>query len=160
MRLTADEAFRAYGDRIFRAALSVCRNQADADDVVQDVMIRYHSLGQQYESEEHLKAWLLRVAVNRAKDITASFWRRNKTSWEDCMEEAAFEEPADGRLFAAVMGLPERYRIVIHLFYYEEYSVREIADILRRREGTVKSQLNRGRALLKTKLKEEWDDDE
>lgn len=55
MRLTTDEAFRAYGDRIFRAALSVCRNRADADDVVQDVMIRYHSLGQQYESEEHLR---------------------------------------------------------------------------------------------------------
>ena len=160
MRLTADEAFRAYGGRIFRAALSVCRNQADADDVVQDVMIRYHSLGQQYESEEHLKAWLLRVTINRARDITSSFWRRNKTSWEDCMEAAAFEDPADGRLFAAVMELPERYRSVIHLFYYEDYSVREIAEILHSREGTVKSQLNRGRALLKTKLKEEWDDDE
>lgn len=76
------------------------------------------------------------------------------------MEAAAFEDPADGRLFAAVMELPERYRSVIHLFYYEDYSVREIAEILHSREGTVKSQLNRGRALLKTKLKEEWDDDE
>ena len=76
------------------------------------------------------------------------------------MAEAAFEEPADGRLFAAVMELPERYRIVIHLFYYEDYSVREIAKLLHCREGTVKSQLSRGRALLKTKLKEEWDDDE
>ena len=66
----------------------------------------------------------------------------------------------DSRLFEAVMELPDKYRTVIHLFYYEEYSVREIADILRCREGTVKSQLSRGRALLKTKLKEDWNDDE
>ena len=76
------------------------------------------------------------------------------------MNELEFEAPEDSRLFEAVMELPDKYRTVIHLFYYEEYSVREIADILRCREGTVKSQLSRGRALLKTKLKEDWNDDE
>ena len=76
------------------------------------------------------------------------------------MNELEFEAPEDSRLFAAVMNLPDKYRTVIHLFYYEDYSVREIAQILRCREGTVKSQLSRGRTLLKTMLKEEWDDDE
>ena len=76
------------------------------------------------------------------------------------MEELAFEEPEDGRLFEAVMRLPEKYRTVIHLFHYEGYAVQEIADILRRSQGTVKSQLNRGRKLLKNMLQEEWDDDE
>ena len=76
------------------------------------------------------------------------------------MEELPFEEPGDGRLFEAVMSLPARYRMVIHLYYYEGYSVSEIAGILRCRDGTVKSQLSRGRALLKKMLKEDWSDDE
>lgn len=160
MRASVDEIFRKYGDRIFSAAFSVCRNRADADDVVQDTLIRYHSLNKEFESEEHLKAWLLRVAINRAKDIVRSFWRRNQTPWEDYMDELAFEEPEDSRLFEAVMALPEKYRTVIHLFYYEDYAVDEIAHILGRPKGTVKSQLNRGRALLKNMLQEDWNNDE
>ena len=160
MKLSAEEAFHKYADRMFCAAFSVCRNKMDADDAVQDALIKYHSLSLDYEDENHLKAWLLRVVINRAKDISSSFWRRNKVPWEDYMSELEFEAPEDSRLFEAVMGLPDKYRTVIHLFYYEEYSVREIADILRCREGTVKSQLSRGRALLKTKLKEDWNDDE
>ena len=76
------------------------------------------------------------------------------------MNELPFEEPEDSRLFEAVMRLPDKYRIVVHLFYYEDYTIAEIAQILKRREGTVKSQLNRGRKLLKTMLMEEWNDDE
>lgn len=160
MRLSVDETFQKYGDRIFSAAFSVCRNRADADDVVQDTLIRYYSLNKEFENEAHLKAWLIRVAVNRAKDITSSFWRRNTVEWEDYMDELVFEAPEDSRLFEAVMRLPEKYRTVIHLFYYEDYAVEEIAAILRRPKGTVKSQLNRGRALLKNLLQEEWNDDE
>ena len=70
MRLSVDEIFQKYGDRIFSAAFSICQNQADANDVVQDTLIRYYSLGKDYENEAHLKAWLIRVALNRAKDIT------------------------------------------------------------------------------------------
>ncbi len=160
MRLTADEAIRRYGDRMYAAAFSVCRSHDDADDAVQDALIKYHTLRLDYHDEEHLKAWLLRVTINRAKDIASSFWRRNTASWEDYMATLPFEAPEDSRLFEAVMRLPEKYRTVIHLFYYEEYSVREIAQLLRSREGTVKSQLSRGRKLLKTMLGEEWDDDE
>ena len=160
MRLSVEDTFRKYGDRIFSAAFSVCRNKSDADDVVQDTLIRYFSLNKEFESEEHLKAWLLRVAINRAKDIASSFWRRNTVEWEDYIEDLAFEEPEDSRLFEAVMRLPEKYRTVIHLFYYEDYAVEEISGILRRPAGTVKSQLNRGRTLLKNMLQEEWNDDE
>ncbi len=160
MRLSAAEAFEKYGDRLFSAAFSVCRNRMDADDAVQDTLMKYIALNTDYGDESHLKAWLLRVVINRAKDISASFWRRNKVPWEDYMNELTFEVPEDSRLFEAVMHLPDKYRIVIHLYYYEEYSVREIAAILRCREGTVKSQLSRARALLKSTLMEEWDDDE
>lgn len=160
MKLSVDETFQKYGDRIFSAAFSVCQNQADADDVVQDTLIRYYSIDKDFENETHLKAWLIRVAINRAKDITSSFWRRNKVEWEDYMDELIFEEPEDSRLFEAVMRLPEKYRTAIHLFYYEDYAIEEIAGILRRPVGTVKSQLNRGRKLLKNMLQEEWNDDE
>ena len=159
MRLSVDEVFRAYGDRLFTVAFNLCQNRADADDVVQDTLIKYYTLGKEFEDETHLKAWLIRLAVNRAKDITTSFWRRNKVEWEDYMDELPFREPEDSRLFEAVMRLPEKYRLVIHLCYYEDYAVEEIARILRRPAGTVKSQLNRGRGLLKEMLKEEWDDD-
>ncbi len=160
MRLAVDEAFCRYGDRVFSAAFSVCRNRADADDATQDTFIKYYSLKTEYESEDHIRAWLLRVAINRAKDIAGSFWHRNKVAWEDYMDELPFEAPEDRNLFEAVMRLPDQYRAVIHLFYYEEYSVDEIARILNRRAGTVKSQLSRGRMLLKNMLEEEWDDDE
>lgn len=160
MKLTVDEAFDKYKDRVFSAAFSVCQNPADADDIVQNTFLKYHALDLDFVSEIHLKAWLIRVAVNQAKDLVKSFWHRNKVVWEEYMDEIPFEEPADSRLFGAVMGLPRKYRIVIHLFYYEDYSVSEIADILNCREGTVKSQLNRGRKLLKSMLLEEWDDDE
>lgn len=160
MRLSVDDTFRKYGDRIFTAAFSVCQNRADADDVVQDTLIRYYTLDKEFENEAHLKAWLIRVAVNRARDITSSFWRRNTVEWEDYMDELVFEAPEDSRLFQAVMRLPEKYRTVIHLFYYEDYAVEEIAAILRCPKGTVKSQLNRGRKLLKNMLQGEWNDDE
>lgn len=159
MRLSVDDIFQKYADRIFSAAFSVCQNRADADDAVQDTLIRYDALQKDFASEVHLKAWLLRVAINRAKDLRSSFWRRNTVEWEDCAD-IAFQAPEDSRLFEAVMRLPEKYRTVIHLFYYEGYAVEEISGILRRPAGTVKSQLNRGRALLKNMLQEEWNDDE
>ena len=160
VRLSVDEAFTRYKDHVFSAAFNVCQNWTDADDVVQSTFLKYYNLDLAFESEEHLKAWLLRVAINHARDLTKSFWQRNRVPWEDYMNELPFEEPEDSRLFEAVMRLPEKYRVVIHLFYYEDYAITEIAQILNRREGTVKSQLNRGRKLLKTILMEEWEDDE
>lgn len=160
MRLSAEEAFRLYGDRLFAAAFSVCRNRADADDVVQDTLVKYHTQDRDFDSPEHVKAWLIRVAINRARDLKTSFWQKNRVTWETYMDQLVFEAPEDSRVFQAVMELPKKYRIVIHLFYYEDYSIREIAGILRCREGTVKSQLSRGRMLLKNMLKEEWNDDE
>ena len=160
MKRSVDDAFREYGDRVFAAAFQICGNRADADDVVQDTFVKYYTLDREYESEAHLKAWLLRVAINRAKDVAGSFWRRNTVSWEEYMEELDFAAPEDSRLFQAVMELPRKYRVPIHLYYYEEYSVEEIAKLLGSRQGTVKSQLSRGRKLLKSMLTEEWDDDE
>lgn len=159
MRLSADEAFRRYGDRVFSAAFSVCQNREDADDVVQDTFIKYYTRNEDYIDDSHLKAWLLRVAINCAKDITGAFWRRNRVSWEEYMEQLEFVQPEDKSLFQAVMELPEKYRLVIHLFYYEEYSIAEIAALLRSTQGTVKARLSRGRTLLKSMLTEDGNHD-
>ncbi len=143
-----ETAFRLYGDRVFSAAFSVTGNQADADDAVQDTYLRYCSYDKEFTDEDHIRAWLLRVAINRARDQKRSFWEKHRVSWEDYMETLSFEALEDKSLFEAVMSLPAKYRTVIHLFYYEDYSVARIAEILHSREGTVKSQLNRGRQLL------------
>lgn len=160
MKLSMEEAFRKYGDRVFTVAFHVCRNREDADDVVQDTFLKYHAMQMDYESEEHIKAWLLRTAINRSKDILKSFWRIHMTPWEDYMNELEFDQPEDKELFEIVMHLPRKYRIVVHLYYYEEYSVEKISRILSIPSGTVKSQLSRARTLLKNELMEEWKDDE
>lgn len=159
MKPPTEEVFESYGDRLFSVAFTVCQNREDAEDVLQDTLLRYDRAQKEFESGEHVKAWLIRVAINRAKDIRACFWRRNRADWEESMAALPFEEEADSRLFQAVMRLEEKYRIVIHMFYYEDYDIREIAGILGCPVGTVKSRLSRARALLKTTLGEEWNND-
>ncbi len=149
-----------YKDNLFAVAFNVCKNAADADDVVQDTFIQYHTQTRQFESEQHIKAWLIRVAINRAINVTRSLWRRSSLPLEEYMESLPFETPEESTLFAQVMALPEKYRVVIHLFYYEDYPVRDIASILKVSEANVKVRLSRGRGLLKKALKEEWSDDE
>jgi len=159
MRLTTEEAVLRYRKALFAAAFSVCRDRDDADDAVQEALLRYHTHPVEFTDENHLKAWLLRVTVNCAHDITSAFWRRHRETLEDFAETLSFEAPEDRGVFAAAMGLPEKYRVVVHLFYYEGYSVREIGDILHLRENTVKSRLDRGRKLLKNTLKEDWENE-
>ena len=159
MRQTVQELAASYQGSLFAAAFNVCRNAQDAEDVVQDTFVQYYTSKKEFESEQHIRAWLMRVAVNKAKNINRTFWRRNKISIEDYMETLVFETPAAETLFETVMQLPDKYRIVIHLYYYEEYAVREIAQILKLSESNVKIRLSRGRAMLKETLKEEWDDD-
>lgn len=159
MRQTVQELATLYQGNLFAMAFNICKNAQDAEDIVQDTFVQYYTTKKEFESEQHIRAWLMRVAVNKAKNVTRTFWRRNKVSIEDYMETLIFETPEAENLFETVMHLPEKYRIVIHLYYYEDYAVREIADILKLSESNVKIRLSRGRVLLKEALKEEWDDD-
>lgn len=160
MRRSAQELFEKYQDNLYIIAFNVCKNAEDAKDVVQDTFIQYYSAKKEFDDEQHIRAWLIRVAINKAKNVNNTFWRRNKMSLEDYMETLAFETPESEELFETVMHLPEKYRIVVHLFYYEDYNVHEIADILKLTESNVKVRLSRGRSLLKEKLQEEWGNDE
>ena len=154
MRLQTDVVDKKYRDSLFAAAFQICRNAADADDVVQETLLKYHRHVKEFESEEHLKAWLLRVAVNQAKNVRRSLWRHRVVPIGDYMETLGFESKESENLFAEVMRLPGKYRIVIHLHYYEGYSTAEIAQLLRMKQSTVCTQLERGRKLLKNMLLE------
>ncbi len=159
MRQSLHELAAMYQDNLFAVAFNICQNTQDAEDVIQDTFVQYYTTKKEFDSEEHIRAWLIRVAVNKAKNVTRTFWRRNKVSIEDFTEMLAFETPESETLFETMMQLPKKYRIVIHLYYYEDYSVGEIAKILKLSESNVKTRLMRGRAKLREVLKEEWDDD-
>ena len=159
MRMETQALTETYRDRLFAAAFQVCGNAADAEDAAQEALLRYHISEKQFESEQHIRAWLLRVAINCAKNVSRSFFRRNTVPLEDYMDSLEFDSGESREIFREVMNLPETYRLVIHLYYYEDYSVAEIGRILGLTESNVKVRLSRGRQLLKKALQEVWDDE-
>lgn len=160
MRQPVQELIERYQKNLYAAAFNICKNQMDAEDVVQETFVQYYTTKKEFDNEQHIKAWLLRVTINKAKNLSMTFWRKHKCSLEDYMETLVFPDIHSRDLFEEVMKLPEKYRIVIHLFYYEEYSIREIAEILKLTESNVKVRLSRGRAALKSSLKGDWENDE
>ena len=160
MRIPVQELVEMYKDNIYAAAFNICKSAADAEDVVQDTFLQYYMTKKEFDDEKHIRYWILRVAIKKKKNIQSSFRRKNEMSLEDYVETLTFETPESRELFEEVMKLPEKYRVVIHLFYYEDYSVKEIAKILRTTESSVKVRLSRGRAKLKDALKEEWEDEQ
>ena len=157
MRLPTQTVIQMYQDNLFRIAFSICQNREDAEDVVQETFLRYHSGAVDFNDEMHIRAWLIRVTINQSKNMLRTFWHRNRTSLEDYMEQLNFSDTESQELFETVMKLPEKYRTVIHLFYYEGCSTAEIARILNRKESSVRSDLRRGREQLKHILKEAYD---
>ena len=159
MRMETQALAETYRDRLFAAAFQVCGNAADAEDAAQEALLRYHISEKQFESEQHIRAWLLRVAINCAKNVSRSFFRRNTVPLEDYMDSLEFDSGESREIFREVMNLPETYRLVIHLYYYEDYSVAEIGRILGLTESNVKVRLSRGRQKHKKALQEVWDDE-
>ena len=148
MRQSVQELIDDYQNNLYAIAFNICKNPSDAQDVVQDTFIQYYTIKKEFEDEQHLRAWLIRVAINKAKNMTLTFWHQHKVSLEEYMETLTFETPESENLFEEVMKLPKKYRIVIHLFYYEDYSVKEIAEILKLSHSNVKVRFSRARALL------------
>lgn len=160
MRLPVEMLVERYHQNLFAVAFNVCKNREDAEEVVQDAFIQYHLKRLDFQSEEHIRAWLIRVTINKAKNAARTFWRRHRTSLEETMAALNFNDQESEQLFEAVMALPQKYRIVVHLFYYEDYSVHEMAELLSLSESNVKTRLSRARAMLRDTLKEVWSDDE
>ena len=160
MRLPVEMLVERYHQNLFAVAFNVRKNREDAEEVVQDAFIQYHLKKLDFQSEEHIRAWLIRVTINKAKNAARTFWRRHRTSLEETMAALTFDDQESERLFETVMALPQKYRIVVHLFYYEDYSVHEMAELLSLSESNVKTRLSRARAMLRDTLKEVWSDDE
>ena len=158
MAIDIMEICTKYGDRLYAAAFNITRQRQDAEDAVQEALLRLFRSDKEFESEEHIKAWLIRVTINIAKSTCTSFWHRNRVPYEDYMDEIPFEDESDRDLMEAVLSLPDKYRIIVHLHYYEGYKTREIADTLKLSENTVKTRLLQSRKLLKAKL-EGWQDE-
>ncbi len=156
-KLKEEAAFllNTYGNRILRLAYSYLHNEQDAEEVLQDTLLKYLQAAPSFESGEHQKAWLLRVAANLSKNRITY----NKIRHTDELDETLIAEEREDLSFVweAVKQLPEKYREVIHLYYHEGYSTADIARILERKESTVRSDLRRGREQLKLTLKEVYD---
>ena len=149
-----EQALNRFGNDILRLAYSYMKSRDDAEDIVQDVLIRFMQSAKQFEDEEHVKAWLLRVAANLCKDRLKSAQRQREVAMPEGYDVAATsEEDETGDILQAVMRLPDKYRSVIHLYYYEEYKTSEIAAILQKKEATVRSLLKRGREKLEKMMK-------
>jgi RNA polymerase sigma factor (sigma-70 family) len=152
MREKLERLASKYHKDLFRAAFGITHHISDAEDAVQNTYIKYLEDQTDFENERHLKAWLLRTVMNQAKDTMKTFWHRNRVSLEDYMQYFEFSNKVECNLAEAVLTLPSRYRIVISLYYYEDFSVAEIANALHLSESAVKSRLSRGRRLLKKRL--------
>ena len=147
-----------YKDAVFRLAFSLLRNAADADDAVQNALLKLYQTDKRFESDEHVKNWLLRVAVNECRMLWRSPARRAE-SIDDCADRLVFEYEYYGDLFRAILALDAKYRSVIVLYYYEGYAIQEIAQILRIPAGTVGTRLARARDVLKDILTEAYEYD-
>lgn len=151
-----EELARRYGPAVFRLAYARTGSRTDAEDVMQEVFLRLLRARPTFSDEEHAKAWLLRVAANCANDLFRAPWRKREEPLSEGMP--APQEPEHGGVVEAVLALPPKYRAAVHLYYYEELSVEEIAAILGKRPGTIKSRLYRARTQMRRFLMEEDQD--
>ena len=152
------QALETYWDTVYRVALNICGNAFDAEDAVQEVMLKFHTQacvrGKRFDSQAHVKHWLIRVTVNVCRNSLRSFWRKNRVSLDELAEVTVFDSPGQGELFMAVMSLPEQHRAVLYLHYYEDYDTKSIAALLGLSEAHVRTRLSRARNKLKEVLAE------
>ena len=149
-RAEAERLVYTYSDLILRLSYTYLKSTHDAEDICQNVLLKLLTDGREFESPAHEKAWLIRTTANACKDELRAFRRRNAPL--DTAYSAAAPEPPDSSVLDAVMALPEKYREAVYLFYYEGYSVREIASLLGRSEAAVSAHLSRGRNKLRLEL--------
>lgn len=144
------ETYQLYGSMLYKIAMVYLGNKQDAEEAIQETFIKLIHKSPVFNDQEHKKAWMIRVITNHCKNMQGSLWRKRVVSMKD-MDEF-FELSSDRALMDMVLNLPFKYKSVVHLFYYEDYSVRQIADILQISESAVKMRLQRGRQLLKMDL--------
>lgn len=147
-----NRAIDRYADTVRRLCVIHLKNYSDTEDIFQTVFLKYVLSSVVFESEEHEKAWFIRVTINACKDLVKSFFRSRTVPLEEVTEQAADLSESNSEVLEAVLGLPVKYRDVIYLYFYEEYSAVEIGQILGKKVNTVYTLLMRSKRMLKEKL--------
>ncbi len=148
------QIFERQHRRVYRIAMMMLQNSADAEDAVQNVFLKFVEKGQEFRDEEHENAWFITVTRNYCKDQIKSTWHR-QVDFGEIPEQAAPGQEKEDNLLPYIMKLKDKYREVIYLYYYEEYSVKEMAKILGRGESTLQTQLSAARGKLRKMLEKE-----
>lgn len=148
-----EDVIAKYSRLVYKLAVSQMGNRNDADDVFQEVFFRYLKKKPSFTSDEHRKAWLIRVTINTCKKIHASVWIKRTVPLEDTL---VFETSEEQNLFVELQKIPPQYREVIHLFYYEDMSIEEICAALGKKPSAIKMRLVRARQMLKEILGEDY----
>lgn len=144
-----EEVLEKYSDMVYRIALTRTGTVENAEDVYQDVFIKFSEKLPVFENDEHEKAWFIRITINLSKNLKSSAWNKRVVNLDENME---FYNKEENQVFHAICELPQNYKTVIYLMYYEGYKVKEIASLMKKREGTIKTWLFRARDILKSKL--------
>lgn len=150
------ETVRMYSDSILRLAFTYVKSRSDAEDIAQEVWMIYMRKAPRFASEKKRKSWLIQVTANRCRDYLRSAWRKRTQPLQDNL---SYMPEEDANLISYVMAMEEKYRVPIHLFYYEGYTLVEIAEMLQSKPATVGTWLNRGRAILKSKIGVDLDEE-
>jgi RNA polymerase sigma-70 factor (ECF subfamily) len=151
-KLHTDRLIEKYASMMLRCAYAYCGNRADAEDIIQEVFIKYMKHLPDFKDSNHERAWFLRVTINTSKDYVKSFWFRRTEAID---ENIPYEYEEEKEIWDVVQKLPPKYRSIVQLFYQEGYSVKEISKLLKLKESTAGTRLSRARALLKNICKEE-----
>ncbi len=154
-----ERIFERNSKRLYLIAFSFTANQHDSEDILQDTFIKLFSSKNNFENDEHIDKWLTAVTVNECRNLLKSAFRKKRVALEDYSAVYSFNCEQSEDLFNAVMSLPVKLRTVIHLFYYDDMSVEDIAKALKIKQSAVKTRLHRARAQLKIQLGDDWNDE-
>lgn len=141
-----------YIDTVYRVALNGCKNKYDADDIVQETFIKLLKCKRKFESDEHARNWLIRVTINECNNMWNSSWYKKVTLTDEQKDVPVFTDSDKSELYELVMKLTPKYRQVIYLYYFEEFSIKEVSDILKISQTAVSTRLQRARNMLKEQL--------
>lgn len=149
-----EEKYDKYIRMVYCTAFAWFRNKSDAEDVASEVFIKYFTSSQEFTDEQHEKAWLMRVTVNRCKDIMKSFRVKKTVPLEEAGEICRNDD--ERTVYNAVMELPKKYRFAVHLYYFEGYTTKEIAQMCGKSDQAIRARLSRARKMLRESLGEEF----
>ena len=156
MLANIERVIEQYSDMVYRIALTRTGTKENAEDIYQEVFMKYSQKKPKFDSSSHEKAWLIRVTINLTKNFNNSSWNKKVVNLDENM---IFETPEETGVFEVVCSLPQNYKTVIYLMYYEGYKINEIAKIMKKKEGTIKTWAYRARQLLKNNLEGGFEDE-